>query len=98
MKKRLVIYRGYILLEAMIAIGMLSIGIVVFQSTQMRLLKLSQDQHQQVAMMRVLYEEIRANRTADEIEREGISIRIQTTPYYQASVTKGDTWRIYREN
>ncbi|KAF1301924.1 type IV pilus modification PilV family protein [Candidatus Enterococcus willemsii] len=92
------IYRGYILLEAMVAIGLLSIGIVLFQNTQMYLLRLSQNQQQQVAMMRVLYEEIRVNRAAVEIEREGMSIQIQATPYHQASVTKGDTWRIYREN
>lgn len=82
----------------MVAIGLLSIGIVLFQNTQMYLLRLSQNQQQQVAMMRVLYEEIRVNRATVEIEREGMSIQIQATPYYQASVTKGDTWRIYREN
>lgn len=99
-------HKGYILLEAIVSIGIISTGLFVHQTIQLDLLKASQEQKQEITMLRILYEEVRENRLYPEkiggrlIQRNGsYQLNFPVAPYHQGKIIADQmSWEIYREN
>ncbi len=94
---------GFILLESLVAISVLTVGILYYQDCQLQLVKKSQQAYQDVAMLRTLYEEVSQYRqmsvaTPYTIEQKNQRITITTKTHIQATITsKHRSWSIYRE-
>ena len=54
--------RGYLLIEAMVALALLSVCLFLYQGQQLQLVKGSQQYYQELQMIRILSEEVRKHR------------------------------------
>jgi Tfp pilus assembly protein PilV len=94
---------GFILLESLVAISVLTVGILYYQDCQLQLVKKSQQAYQDVAMLRTLYEEVSQYRqmsvaTPYTINQKNQRITITTQTHTQATIaSKNRSWSIYRE-
>ena len=102
MKKSSPIFKqGFILLEAVVAVGLLAICIFYYQMCQLHAVTASQKKYQGITMLRVLYEEVRESRYGQlaaaqyEVERNGFfTISYETEPYHQAQISSEQQSRV----
>ncbi|GAA3018326.1 hypothetical protein [Tetragenococcus solitarius] len=106
MKKRLQpSAKGFILVECMVALAILTTTVFLFQISQVQILKETKKSQEELQMLRVLYEETKQRRhyqmkSADyQIIRDGtFTISYQTAPKAQAKISAGQQeWAIIRE-
>jgi len=106
MKKRLhPLNSGFILLECIIALSLLTTSVFLFQTSQTHILKKTKESQEELQMLRVLYEETKERRnygleTANyQVQREGtFKIVYQKSPMAQAKIsTNQQDWTFIRE-
>ncbi|AYW46135.1 hypothetical protein LQF61_11205 [Tetragenococcus koreensis] len=96
---------GFILLECIVALAILTTTVFLFQTSQVHALKETKKSQEELQMLRVLYEETKERRqyqmkTANyQVTRNGsFTISYQTSPMAQAKIsTKQQDWAIIRE-
>lgn len=78
--------KGYLLIEAMVALALLSICLFLYQGQQLQLVKGSQQYYQELQMIRILSEEVRKYRLEQgklpqtPLEQSGYQIIFQEKP------------------
>ncbi|MDN6639296.1 MAG: hypothetical protein L0L10_00800 [Tetragenococcus sp.] len=106
MKKRLQPFTsGFILLECIIALAILTTTVFLFQTSQVHALKETKKSQEELQMLRVLYEETRERRQYQmktgsyQITRDGnFSITYQASPMAQAKISsQQQDWAVIRE-
>lgn len=106
MKKRLLpLNNGFILLECIIALTLLTTTVFLFQTSQVHILKKTKESQEELQMLRVLYEETKERKNYEmktanyQLERDGrFVISYKESPMAQAKIsTKQQDWAIIRE-
>ena len=85
--------RGFILLETVFAMGMLTIALFMYQNNQLQIIKESQKQYEEVTMLRVLAEEVRERQLHQLPEKsyrltrnKQFLVTYTSKPYHQAKI------------
>lgn len=104
-KKLLCCTKGFILLESLLSLAILTGTVLLLETTQIQMLKETKKEEVELQMLRVLYEEVRERRIYDlpeatyTLERNGtFSIQYRKQPTSQAKISaQGQSQVICRE-
>ncbi len=96
---------GFILLECIVALSLLTMTVFLFQTSQTHMLKKTKESQEELQMLRVLYEETRERRNHEletasyQVKRDGtFTVSYQKDPMAQAKIsTKQQDWAFIRE-
>ncbi|MEK0151507.1 hypothetical protein WMB10_01055 [Tetragenococcus halophilus] len=96
---------GFILLECIIALSLLTTTVFLFQTSQIHVLKKTKESQEELQMLRVLYEETKERRNYEletasyQVKRDGnFTIFYQKSPMAQAKIsTNQQDWTFIRE-